>query len=447
MLRGETDPDPTDGPRSRWLRLAVVVLVALVVPTVLVSLTVLRHPTFSRLDEPAHSDYLRRIEDGEVPRVGDKMLEQTVEDIQCRTVGGRRNAPCGLPSYSTELLGANGYQYEAQQPPLYYVVTAVLRQPASIGPADDFVTSARLTGVAWLSSGLLVFFAACRRLGCRWWPTTLVTLLLGIGPGVLYQTATINNDAAAILTGSLALLMFATLRKRIGLTSLVVWSAAAVALVLVKPTGVIAISAAAVGLIVDAAADRRLCLRSFVAFLVPLAAGLATYLTWGVVRDARARVDYDVVLEALLSFKMVDHLPLADVGAALTRFLGAYAPGGLPISPSYVASAGAILMIFFTAAGLTSLWMARGGEPAQRLATVALLAFVVGGPAFTMLFYVDYSVEGGPTPRYGLSLLPLLFAGGAVTYRTRRGLAALAAAGLLLLVLVVRVIIWPVPPE
>ena len=96
MLRGETDPDPTDGPRSRWIRLAVVALVALVVPAVLVSLTVLRHPTFSRLDEPAHSDYLRRIEDGEVPRVGDKMLEQTVEDIQCRTVGGRRNAPCGL---------------------------------------------------------------------------------------------------------------------------------------------------------------------------------------------------------------------------------------------------------------------------------------------------------------------------------------------------------------
>jgi hypothetical protein len=426
------------------VRVAVALLVAVVVPAVLVSLTVVRHPTFSRLDEPAHSDYLRRIEDGEVPRVGDKMLEQTVEDIQCRTVQGNRNAPCGLPSYSTELLGANGYQYEAQQPPLYYVITALLRQPARIGPADDFVTTARLTGVAWLSAGLLVFFAACRRLGCRWWPTTLVTLLLGIGPGVVYQTATINNDAAAILTGSLALLMFATLRERVAAWPLVLWSAVAVGLVLVKPTGVISIAAAAAGLIVDAAADRRLTRRTFAAFLVPLAAGLATYLSWGAVRDHRATVDYDVVLDALLSFKMVDHLPLSDVGAALTRLLGAYAPGALPISPAYVGSAATVLMIFFTAAGLASLWIARGGEPAQRLATVALLALVVGGPAFTVLFYVDYSVEGGPTSRYGLSLLPLLFAGGAATYRTRRALAAMAAVGLVLLVLLVRVIAWPV---
>ena len=77
------------------------------------------------------------------------------------------------------------------------------------------------------------------------------------------------------------------------------------------------------------------------------------------------------------------------------------------------------------------------------MASVALLALLVGGPAFTLLFYLDYSVEGGPTPRYGLSLLPLLFAGGAATYRTRRSLFALAVVGLLLLVPLVRVINWP----
>src|SRR5690348_8457704 len=101
MQRGEPAPEGLAAPRSPWVRAAVVVLVAMVVPAVLVSLTVVRHPAFSRLDEYAHSDYLRRVEQDEVPRVGDKMLEQTVEDVQCRTVQGRTNAPCGLDRYST----------------------------------------------------------------------------------------------------------------------------------------------------------------------------------------------------------------------------------------------------------------------------------------------------------------------------------------------------------
>ena len=443
MQRGESAPEPLAAPRSRWVRAAVVLLVAVVVPAVLVSVTVVRHPAFSRLDEYAHSDYLRRIEQGEVPRVGEKMLEETVEDVQCRTVQGNRNAPCGLDHYSTELLGANGYQYEAQQPPLYYALSALLRQPARIGPADDFVATARLTGVVWLSAGLLVFFLACRRLGCGWWAAVVVTLLLGIGPGVLYQSATINNDAAGILTGSLALLMFALLRERVTAGALALWSGVAVALVLVKPTGVIAVAAACGGLMMDALADRRLSWGSAVRYAAPLAAGVVTYGAWSAVRDARAIVDYDVVLEALLSFKMVDHLPLADVGGAYTRLLGAYAPGALPISPDYVVAPGAVLMTIIAASAVASLWSVRGGEPAQRLAGVALVALIVGGPAFTLLFYFDYSVEGGPTSRYGLSLLPLLFAGAAAVFRTRRGLLVLAVCGLALLGPLVRVIGWP----
>jgi hypothetical protein len=222
------------------------------------------------------------------------------------------------------------------------------------------------------------------------------------------------------------------------------WSAVAVALVLVKPTGVIAIAAASAGLLVDALADKRLTWRAAVSFLVPTAFGLVAYVGWGAVRDARAIVDYEVVLNALLSFKMVDHLPLADIGASYTRFLGAYAPGSLPISPMYVVAPAAILMTFFTASAVAALWAARGGEPAQRLASMGLLALVVGGPAFTALFYFDYSVEGGPTPRYGLSLLPLLFAGGAAAYRTKRSLVLLAIVGVAMLVPLVRVIGWPV---
>jgi hypothetical protein len=443
MERLPSGPDATGAPATRWHRIACVLLVAVVVPSALVVLTIVRNPAFSRLDEYVHADYLRRIEQGEVPRVGDKVLEATVEDVQCRTVQGRRNAPCGLPEYHHDMVGAAGYQYEAQQPPLYYAVTALLRQPARLGPADDFVTTARLTGAVWLSAGLLVFFLACRRLGCRWWPTILMTLILGMGPGVLYQSATINNDAAGILTGSLALLMFASLRASASATRLAAWAAVAFALVLLKPTGLIAIAAAVVALGVDAAVDGRLTSRVAARFGVPLLAGVAMYLAWGEVRDARATVDYDVVLEALLGFKMVDDLPLDDIVAALPRLLGAYAPGGLPITPSFVAGPGSVLMLAVFAAGAAALWLPRGGEAVQRAGSVALLATLVGGPAFTLLFYIDYSVEGGPTSRYGLSLLPMLFASSACTFRTRRAMVAVAVVGALVAVPMLVANLWP----
>jgi hypothetical protein len=434
MSPTEEGTDAPDGPTARWARVATVLVTAVLVPVVMVALVATQSPEFSVLDEPVHSDYLRRIEQGEVPRVGDKLLEASVRDVQCRTVQGRVNAPCGLPRYEPEIMGADGYQYEAQQPPVYYAVTAVLRQVVRVGPADDFVTTARLTGAAWLSAGLLVFWAGCRRLGCRWWPTATLALLLAIGPGVVYQSATINNDAAAILTGSTALLMVASLRERPHGWAVAGWCAAAVALVLVKPTGVVAIGAGCAAVLLDAAIDRRLTWRRALAVSLPVLVGLVAYVGWSEVREARATVDYDIVLEALLSFKMTEDFPLDDVSANITRLVGAYGSGGVPISPPFVASPAGLVMTAVMAAGFVSLWAPRGGEAAQRAGSVALVTLLVGGPAFTLLFYLDYSVEGGPAARYGLSLLPLLAAGAAATYRTRRAMAALLGLGVLLLV-------------
>ena len=438
--------DPVAGfgePRSWWARAALVVISAVLLPAVLVAFVIVQNPAYSKLDEPAHADYLRRIEQGEVPRVGDKMLEESVADVQCRTVQGRVNAPCGLPSYEPEILGANGYQYEAQQPPLYYVVTAGLRQLARIGPADDFVTTARLTGVAWLSAGLLAFWAACRRLGCGWWPTAIVTSLLTLGPGVLYQSATINNDAAGILTGAAALLMFAVVRERDGWPQVASWCAAAGLLVLVKPTGVVSVAAASGALVLDALVERRLDVRRAVAFGLPTAVGLVTYLAWGVVRTRRSTVDYDVVLDALLSFKQVDRFPLDDIASSVTRLFGAYTGGGTPVSPPFATGPAMLVVYLLVGAGAAALWLRRGGAAAHRAGVVGLLAMVVGGPAFTLLFYLDYSVEGGPSARYGLSLLPLLAAAAAHTYRTRRAMAVMVVLGVLVLIPVVVATGWP----
>jgi hypothetical protein len=237
--------------------------------------------------------------------------------------------------------------------------------------------------------------------------------------------------------------MFASLRERVRIWPVVGWSAAALALVLIKPTGVVAVAAGCGALLLDAAIDRRLTLRRAAALSLPLVVGLVGYLGWSQVREARATVEYDVVLEALLSFKMTDDFPLDDVSANIARLPAAYGSGGVPISPSFVAGPAGIVMVALMAAGAVALWAPRGGEPAQRVGAVALAALLVGGPAFTLLFYLDYSVLGGPAARYGLSLLPLLAAAGAATYRTRRAMAALVVLGLLTLVPLMIAILYP----
>jgi hypothetical protein len=422
-------------PRSLTVKVLLVVVTAVVLPTVMVTLVAVKSPELSRLDEPVHLDYLRRVGQGEIPRVGDFVLPESIRDAQCRSVGGHRSAPCdlSLESYTPGMLGASGYQYEAQQPPLYYAVTALARQVVRLGPSDDFVLTARLTGVGWLVVGLLLFWSAARRLGLGWWPTAAVAALISLSPNILYQAATVNNDAAAVLTGAAALLLFADLRARPTVARASAWSAVAVALVLIKPTGVVAVAAVCGALLLDALIAGRLRPRLAGVALLPLAAGLLTYLAWGQVRDARATVDYDVVLDALLSFKMVDGLPVGDVVATVTRLLHAYATP-TPVTPSFVTNPATLVVYALVAASLASLWLPRWGSAPQRLGLTALVLLVLGGPAFTLLFYLDYSVEGGPHSRYGLSLIPLVGAAAAATYRTRRGLALLG--GLVALVMV-----------
>lgn len=429
------DPDPVLLPPRRVLQVLLVLLTAVVLPALMTTLVAVKSPELSVLDEAAHLDYLRRVEQGEIPRIGDRMLPESVRDVQCRTVQGRTNAPCGLPleEYRPNLLGADGYAYEAQQPPLYYVVTGLARQVVRLGPSDDFVLTARLTGVGWLVAGLLVFWAAARRLGLGWWPTAAVAALMAVSPGILYQTATVNNDAAAVLTGSLALLLFAQLRDDASTARIILWGAVGAFLVLLKPIGVVGLAAASAGLLLDALLDRRLHLRWALARCVPLLVGLVTYVAWGQVRDARAVVDYDVVLRALLSFKMVDDLPLDDIVASASRFVTAY---GTPtaVAPPFVTAPAALVVYALVGAAMAGLWLPRWGSALQRLGLVSMLVLVLGGPAFTTLFYLDYSVEGGPTSRYGLSLVPLLAAAAASTYRTRRAMVVLGS--LLLMVLI-----------
>ena len=234
------------------MRLLFVVAV-LLVPAIVVGIAVERFPTLSVLDEPAHIDYLRRIEQGEVPRIGDKMLPATARDVACRD----DQRPAGLRLLASRRSPSStwtpwGSPTRPSSRPCTTPSPALLRQPISL-VVNGFVNSARLTGAIWLAGGLaLLWWFLRRRLGATALATATACILVSMAPMVVGQSYTVNNDATAVLIGATTLVGYERLRRDASGSVVALAVAGSVALVLVKPLAVLPIGAAAVALLLGA---------------------------------------------------------------------------------------------------------------------------------------------------------------------------------------------------
>jgi hypothetical protein len=392
---------------ERWRIALVAALVIVVAPAALVGAAVKLTPELSVLDEYAHIDYVRRVSDLEIPRIGEHIEPETVQDAACRTIAGRRPSACGEPA-NLPRFDAQGYQYEAQQPPLYYTVTAVLRPFIEIGPVNDFVTAARLAGIAWLASGLAVLWVAVRRLGATRQAAVSVVLLAQLSPTVLYQSATVNNDGAMLLIGGLVVLGWDALRRDPTIRRAIPLAVGAALLVLIKPMAVLPVGAAAIALVIGE--DRR---RRLAALSGGLVAGTAAaaYFGWNAIRDARAIVPYETVVEALIGFRTkVDSYPIDPVGSSLAEFFSTY----YDISSSLidrryvtgVATAVAIVLLI----GPTVVAALTEGDVGLRSLSAGYLAMcLIAPPLLVSQSYFNYNRVGGANERYAIGLLPITF--------------------------------------
>ena len=109
----------------RWFP---VILVCVIAPLVLVASIVQRYTVFSPIDEAAHFDYVQRLPGSGIPVMGDTMLQSSLEIIACRgsDLPGLVLPKCGTNEVKPEAFPGQGLQYEAQQPPLYYLTAAPL---------------------------------------------------------------------------------------------------------------------------------------------------------------------------------------------------------------------------------------------------------------------------------------------------------------------------------
>ena len=128
--------------------LLIAVFTCVVVPASLVGIHIHENPKLSPIDEGAHLDYVTRIEQGSMPRLGQRLQPSTLRVTACAGfVLNVKLPPCDAHKLTPQEFPGGGYQYEAQQPPTYYAVTVPFRLFffSVLGVSDPDAT--RLVGV------------------------------------------------------------------------------------------------------------------------------------------------------------------------------------------------------------------------------------------------------------------------------------------------------------
>src|SRR5262249_880934 len=126
-------------------------------------------------------------------------------ELSCRGtyLPGLKVPSCHARNLRPEQYPAGAEQYEAQQPPTYYVLTVPMRwfNQHVLGLAD--LPATRAAGIYWLVAGLLLLWCTGCIVGIRPWLLATVIVFLTTAPLVLYEASVVTNDAASVFAGSL----------------------------------------------------------------------------------------------------------------------------------------------------------------------------------------------------------------------------------------------------
>ncbi|HEY7048973.1 MAG TPA: glycosyltransferase family 39 protein [Jatrophihabitantaceae bacterium] len=214
-----TETQPERGPRdpdSRQ-RLVLVALGLFGICVTLVGLAIIGSKGVSPIDEAVHADYAYRASHLQIPARGSTISPAILQEISChRYARGAPNIPpCGVQNPDPSKYPFRGENYNAGHPPLYYVMTGfAARTIDKVLPGAHFVSSGRLVGVVWLFAGCFLLYLCLRRLAIDWRIAFAAGASLAFVPLVFHASSTVNNDAAAPLSGALALWFYLRIAER-----------------------------------------------------------------------------------------------------------------------------------------------------------------------------------------------------------------------------------------
>ncbi|MBW3662260.1 MAG: glycosyltransferase family 39 protein [Actinobacteria bacterium] len=200
-------------PRHRWILVAIVL--AGLVRGLFWAATI---EVWSPIDEPQHYSYMAALGEGDVPVIGEDLVPDEVLEVALATaVGSTRSQPFRGEA-DDERWGAAREQYEAGQPPLYYVSMLAPQRLGSLAGIRSAIFAVRGATVAISLLAVLVAYGLARELFPRrpsvW---LLAPTLLVLVSGFNTNLATVTNDA---LVPAAAAAMIPTARAiRYGLTT------------------------------------------------------------------------------------------------------------------------------------------------------------------------------------------------------------------------------------
>lgn len=427
--------------------LVLVLITCVLLPIALITVHAHVNPRFSLQDEWAEFDYVDRIGMGEIPRLGEFLLPSTLRAMACQRVAypGIDWPSCDSPTLTPKQFGVHAYQYEAQQPPTYYAVTAVLRWiPHHLLGVRSLLTATRLTGIFWLVAGLLLLWGAGALMKIRPSRLAIGVLLLGCSPWVLYESSIVNNNASGVFAGSLLAFVAALAWRRRGRWSIVALSLTAFVVCTMDLANSLGVVVIAVLFLFLARVDRpalgsvrspRALNPHWVAHAAMALLGAALAVAGWYVAFRRLEL-FNLQVRpslALLQLYGTPHFglilrqaltlltPLTGVGAAYRS-----TATGATAGPADAEVVTAALLEFLVLGGALAWLFVRPRRWVHWIGLVSLPVLYLGGVAIAESSWLLHHTYPGLVGRYGLSVAPLLILG---LVGSLRGRWAVAAAG------------------
>jgi hypothetical protein len=306
-----------------------------------------------------------------------------------------------------ENIGALGFSYEAQQPPLGYLPFMLTSSPNA--PPGIALAHARRGGTVWalIAAALIVIYAAAESMSLLQLLAFLVLCLLC--PSAVYAQATVTNDAGTVTAGLAALMAIRFAPRRALGPAVAVGLGIGLAIGLVKGLCVLA----PVALLIEAVivkrpwqasqAERTAMLKENAAVIALVCGGLIALFGWEAFQAARSAVGSSVVMNALLGFAKTQSLKSSTLEASVANSFSMFDMTGLQLNTLWN-----IAVYGFVFAVAASRGTSPGWRSAQPLAVGVLVAVVLIGVAWPLYNFVDGHFDVAAPPRYALTLLPLL---------------------------------------
>ena len=406
----------TDRSRRRprfevWLTVAVVACVA----AGTVASYIHASPKLSPIDEFQHVDYLFAVNEGHVPRTGERVTQRTMREEACRGL----DFPMALPAcdasatYDPNAFQERGQQTATSHPPVYYwlanVVGSTLDRVSS--EVHGLVTGARLAGALWLALALALMISTAAQLGIRARAAAPPLLLVAASPGVLQPAAAVNPDSMSVLCGAAVLAAVVWWERRGGRLPLILLLAAVLLTTLIKGMNVIVVGGALIYLLVRWATNPDRSARSLArpvgVALAAVLVGSAGVLGW--LRVVAHRTVDDTPSDMAQRFHS-DSLVPGDIIGQVTALLSPTSP---PYVPQFIATSTTFTFITLTSTILAAacfghiMWRTgrdRIGATAYAAGGSLLVSGLVMALANQFLFHLFIPLPS----RYGLVLLPFL---------------------------------------